>query len=65
MTFLQIEYFIEIVRSGSFTRAAEKLFVTHQALSLQIQAMEKELGMPLFDRSNRKSRRRIVTWPQK
>lgn len=54
MTFLQIEYFIEIVRSGSFTRAAEKLFVTHQALSLQIQAMEKELGMPLFDRSNRK-----------
>ena len=54
MTILQIEYFIEIVKSGSFTKAAEKLFVTHQALSLQIQALEKELGMPLFDRSNRR-----------
>ena len=54
MTILQIEYFIEIVKSGSFTKAAEKLYVTHQALSLQIQALEKELGMPLFDRSNRR-----------
>lgn len=54
MTILQIEYFVEIVKSGSFTKAAEKLFVTHQALSLQIQALEKELGMPLFDRSNKR-----------
>ncbi len=54
MTILQIEYFIEIVKNGSFTKAAEKLFVTHQALSLQMQALEKELGMPLFDRSNRR-----------
>lgn len=54
MTFLQIEYYIEIVKCGSFTKAAEKLFVTHQALSLQIQALEKELGMPLFDRRNKR-----------
>lgn len=54
MTILQIEYFVEIVKSGSFTKAADKLFVTHQALSLQIQALEKELGLPLFDRSNRR-----------
>ena len=54
MTFLQIEYFVEIVKNGSFSKAAEKLFVSHQALSLQIQALEKELGMPLFDRSNKR-----------
>lgn len=54
VTILQIEYFVEIVKSGSFTKAAEKLFVTHQALSLQIRALEKELRMPLFDRSNKR-----------
>ena len=54
MTILQIEYFVEIVKSGSFTKAADRLFVTHQALSLQIQALEKELGLALFDRSNRR-----------
>ncbi len=54
MTFLQIEYFIEIVKCGSFTKAAEKLFVSHQSLSVQMKALEKELGIPLFDRSNRK-----------
>ncbi|MBQ9814207.1 MAG: LysR family transcriptional regulator [Lachnospiraceae bacterium] len=54
MTILQIEYFVEIVKCGSFTKAAEKLFITHQALSIQIQALEKELGIPLFDRSNRR-----------
>ena len=54
MTILQIEYFVEIAKSGSFSKAAEKLFVTHQALILQMQALEKELGFPLFDRSNKR-----------
>lgn len=55
MTFLQIEYFIEIVNCGSFTMAAEKLFITHQSLSVQIKALEKELGFSLFNRHNRRS----------
>ncbi|MBR5930981.1 MAG: LysR family transcriptional regulator, partial [Lachnospiraceae bacterium] len=54
MTILQIEYFVEIAKSGSFSKAAEKLFVTHQALTLQMQALEKELGFPLFDRRNKR-----------
>lgn len=54
MTILQIEYFIEIVKSGSFSKAAENLFISHQALTLQIQALEKELGFALFDRSNKR-----------
>lgn len=54
MTILQIEYFVEIVKSGSFSKAAENLFITHQALTLQIQALEKELGIALFDRSNKR-----------
>ncbi len=54
MTFLQIEYFLEIVKSGSFTKAAEKLYISHQSLSVQMKALEKELGFPLFDRRNRR-----------
>lgn len=55
MTFLQIEYFVEVARCKSFSKAAEKLFVSHQALSLQIKSLEKELGILLFERSNKRS----------
>lgn len=39
-----------IWQQGSFYRAAEKLYLTQPALSMDIRKIEKALGMPLFDR---------------
>ena len=53
MDFTQLQGFVQVAQEGSFTRAAEKLYLTQPALSLQIKALETELGMPLFERRNR------------
>jgi DNA-binding transcriptional LysR family regulator len=50
----QLRGFLTVARTGSFTRAAEALFLTQPALSLQIKALEKSLGEPLFERQGRK-----------
>ncbi len=55
MTFLQIKYFVEVAKCKSFSKAAEKLYISHQALSLQMKSLENELGFPLFDRSNKRN----------
>lgn len=41
-------------RYGSFTKAAEELYMTRQAVSQQIAALERELGAKLFDRTTAK-----------
>ncbi len=41
-------------RHGSFTRAAEELRVTHGAVSRHVQTLEAWLGLPLFERHNRR-----------
>lgn len=46
--------FCQTVRMGSVSRAAEALFVSQPAISLQLQALERELGVPLFERSGRR-----------
>lgn len=46
-----MEYFVEIVESGSFSAASEKLFISQPALSQQIKKLEEEVGTVLFDRS--------------
>jgi len=51
MDFYQLRSFCEIARQGSFTRAADKLFLTQPALSLQVRALEAELGEALFERA--------------
>lgn len=50
MTFLEIEAFLSIAQSGSFSSAAEKLYVTQPALGRRIRALEEELGYTLFVR---------------
>jgi DNA-binding transcriptional LysR family regulator len=50
MDFYQLRSFCEIARQGSFTRAADKLFLTQPALSLQVRALEEELEEALFER---------------
>lgn len=53
MLLRQIKYFIAVVESGSFTEAAEKLFISQSAVSQQIRALESELGVALLIRKNR------------
>lgn len=45
-----IEYVYAIYKERSFTKAAEKLYVSQPALSLAIAKLEKRLGYPLFER---------------
>ena len=52
----QLRGFYEIARTRSFTRAADKLFLSQPAISLQVKALEGELGEPLFDRKRREIR---------
>ena len=55
MTLRQLEIFVTIVGTGSFTRAGEKLHVAQPSISLQIQQLEDELGERLiFRMRNRK-----------
>lgn len=50
MDFDQLHTFLEIVRLGSFSRAAESCFRSQPAVSAQIRQLEDELGTKLFDR---------------
>ncbi|MBL7765574.1 MAG: LysR family transcriptional regulator [Chitinophagaceae bacterium] len=52
MTLTQIEYIVAVEKNGSFVTAAEKCFVTQPTLSMQIQKLEEELGMKIFDRNH-------------
>ncbi|WP_017530004.1 LysR family transcriptional regulator [Pseudomonas fluorescens] len=52
----QLRYFVEIADSGSFSTAAERLFVAQSALSRQIKALETLLQTPLFERTARQPR---------
>ncbi|MDR0877041.1 MAG: LysR family transcriptional regulator [Treponema sp.] len=58
MTSLQIDYFLEVAKGTSFTKASEKMFVTQPVISRQIAALESELGFVLFDRA--KSRPKLT-----
>ncbi|GAA4304866.1 hydrogen peroxide-inducible genes activator [Compostibacter hankyongensis] len=51
MTAVQLEYIVAVDTYRSFVTAAEKCFVTQPTLSMQIQKLEDELGVKLFDRS--------------
>jgi len=48
-----LRYFEAAARHGSFTQAAEELFVTPAAVSYQIRQLETELGLQLFNRQAR------------
>ncbi|MCM1411177.1 MAG: LysR family transcriptional regulator [Lachnospiraceae bacterium] len=50
----QIQYFQAVVRCNSFSEAAEKCYISQSAISQQIQALERELGVSLLERRNRK-----------
>ena len=53
MELAQLEVFLEAAERGSFRRAAEALFLTQPSVSARVQALEDELGVPLFHRMAR------------
>lgn len=50
MTILQVLYVLEIAKHGSLSKAAESLYISQPALSLQVKRLERELGCELFHR---------------
>ncbi|MER6424756.1 LysR family transcriptional regulator [Streptomyces sp. NPDC001137] len=54
VTLQQLTYFLAAVEHGSFSAAAEALYIAQPSLSEQIRRLEHSLGVPLFIRTNRK-----------
>ncbi|HOP17364.1 MAG TPA: LysR substrate-binding domain-containing protein [Gammaproteobacteria bacterium] len=52
-TLRQLQLFEAIVRLGSFTRAAEELFLTQPTVSMQIKKLADSMGLPLFEHVGR------------
>lgn len=50
----QLRYFLAVVETGSFTKAAKRVFVTQPTLSAGIKKLELDLGSKLFDRTSRR-----------
>jgi LysR family hydrogen peroxide-inducible transcriptional activator len=53
MTITQLQYVLAVAEHKNFTLAAEKCFVTQPTLSMQIQKIEEELNVLIFDRSKK------------
>ena len=49
-----MKYFISVVECNSFTEAAEQCYISQSAISQQIRSLEKELGVELIHRENRR-----------
>lgn len=54
VTLLQLGYFLAAVEHGSFSAAAEALYIAQPSLSEQVKRLERELGVALFVRTNRR-----------
>lgn len=54
MNFRKIEYFLSVAEYLNFSKAAEAIHISHQALSRQIRVLEEDLGAALFERSTSK-----------
>lgn len=56
MELRQLRYFTLVAETESITEASRRLFITHAALSNSIKALERELGVSLFDRGGNRIR---------
>jgi DNA-binding transcriptional LysR family regulator len=54
MDLRQLRVFVEIVRQGSFTQAAEQLHVAQPAVSITLRKLEEELGLALLNRQEKR-----------
>jgi hypothetical protein len=57
MELMQLEMFVAVVEERSFVRAAERVFRTQPAVSIGLRKLEGRIGVPLLDRSHRRSAR--------
>lgn len=53
MEIRQLEYFVAVVETANFTRAAERVHISQSGVSAQVRRLERELGEPLLDRSGK------------
>jgi LysR family hydrogen peroxide-inducible transcriptional activator len=53
MTLTQLSYTLAVAEEGNFTQAAEKCFVTQPTLSMQVQKLEEELDVKIFNRNTK------------
>lgn len=53
MNINQIKYVLTVARSASMREAASKLYISQPALSASIRELEDELGILIFERSNK------------
>ena len=53
MEFGRLEAFVQVATLLSFSRAADALFLTQPTVTARIQALEREMGEPLFERMGR------------
>ena len=53
LNFHHLRYFLAVAQAGTLTKAAERLNVSPSAISVQMQALEAQLGHDLFDRQGR------------
>src|SRR5690554_4105479 len=53
MTITQLKYVLAVAEHQNFTKAAEKIYVTQPTLSMQIQKLEQELDILIFDRGKK------------
>lgn len=56
LTLRQLQIFEAIVRLGSYTKAAEELFLTQPTVSMQVKKLTETVGLPLFEQVERKTR---------
>ncbi|WCK56505.1 LysR family transcriptional regulator [Aneurinibacillus sp. Ricciae_BoGa-3] len=54
MDIRQLQYFIEVAKLNSFTKASESLHITQPNISRMVKNLEEELGIDLIDRSTKK-----------
>ena len=53
LTIQQLRYAVGIANTGSFNKAAEALFISQPSLTMAVQDLEKQIGITIFNRSNR------------